>query len=369
MKTTAIGARDRKAQRGMTIIELMIATAIGLFVLLGVTYAYISNRQSYVLNEALANIQESARVISEALNHDLRMAGSTGCNPEASTFTVPGVGLAGAKQIKSGVRVSPAVSGVVGRDGGKPVLTIYGALGDGMASVSAEATSSSIPIELSASKEKLEKNMGGEGYMIISDCEKSLLFSGTISGSSITITEGGDGLGGGGETGGDIYAKGAQVFGIAPVVSGGSGVPYKAFYLGSSGRTDVAGESIRSLFYGNTGDPIHDMELAEGVDAFRICVGEENGNTIKRVPDTGTGISWEKVTMVQVDMVLSSINPRVLQEDVMYKYELCGDAGGTPSVTVKDRRMRRMFSTSVALRSKLPWVPPADSAPKEYATP
>jgi type IV pilus assembly protein PilW len=368
MKTTHIGARGRKAQRGMTqrgmtLIELMIATAIGLFVLLGVTYAYINNRQSYLLNEALANIQENARVISESLNHDLRMAGSVGCNPDETTIKFGSLSGIDKDKVRNGVEVTTD-GAATGRDGGNLRLNIYGALGGGMVSLrseaSTEASGNLIPIQSGASATKLSDTLGGTGYMVISDCERSQVFSGTVGADSITVN--------GGFGGNDVYGMGAQVFGIAPIPTGGTGKPFKQFYLGDSGRLDVDNVPIISLFYGNTGDPDTDTELAEGVDAFRVCVGEEDSNTIKPATDVSPD-GWKKVTMVQVDVVLYSINPRILQEDTPSHFNLCGDAPATPSVTVTppDRRLRRMFSTSVALRNKLSFVPKAAATPEEVS--
>jgi Tfp pilus assembly protein PilW len=61
-------------QRGISLVELLIATALGLFLLAGVFSIYLSNKKTYHYNEALARIQENARVAFLRLNHDVRMA-------------------------------------------------------------------------------------------------------------------------------------------------------------------------------------------------------------------------------------------------------------------------------------------------------
>jgi prepilin-type N-terminal cleavage/methylation domain-containing protein len=62
-------------QRGLTLVELMIAMAIGVLLLLGVSLLFTQNRQSYRQNEELARIQENARFAIEELSRDLSMAG------------------------------------------------------------------------------------------------------------------------------------------------------------------------------------------------------------------------------------------------------------------------------------------------------
>jgi hypothetical protein len=153
-----------------------------------------------------------------------------------------------------------------------------------------------------------------------------------------------------------IYGWGAQIFPIGPETN-------RVFYLKNSGRTDTAGNSIRSLFYGDETEA-EGKELAEGVEAFRVCVSEDKGGSgkVSEIRSGLTaGIDWKDVTTVQVDVVLASNNHRVLQEDVAYSFALCGDDPTTPSVTMTDRKLRRMFSVSTALRNKLKFVPKSEA--------
>lgn len=65
--------------RGFTLIELMIALVLGLFLVAGVLYVFLSNTQTYRTNEALSRVQENGRFAIEFLTSDLRHAGySTG---------------------------------------------------------------------------------------------------------------------------------------------------------------------------------------------------------------------------------------------------------------------------------------------------
>lgn len=65
--------------RGFTLIELMIALVLGLFLVAGVLYVFLSNSQTYRTNEALSRVQENGRFAIEFLTSDLRHASySTG---------------------------------------------------------------------------------------------------------------------------------------------------------------------------------------------------------------------------------------------------------------------------------------------------
>ena len=66
---------NRPGQKGLTLVELMIAMAIGVLLLLGVSLLFTQNRQSYRQNEEIARIQENARFAIDELGRDLAMAG------------------------------------------------------------------------------------------------------------------------------------------------------------------------------------------------------------------------------------------------------------------------------------------------------
>lgn len=69
----------KNRQTGISLIELMIALALGLIIVLAVTNIYLSNKATFRSQEALAQIQQNARVAFELLSHDIREAGATPC--------------------------------------------------------------------------------------------------------------------------------------------------------------------------------------------------------------------------------------------------------------------------------------------------
>lgn len=66
-------------QRGFNLIELMVALALGLIIILGASNVFLSSKQSYRTNTALSQIQENSRIAFELLTRDLRQARLTGC--------------------------------------------------------------------------------------------------------------------------------------------------------------------------------------------------------------------------------------------------------------------------------------------------
>ena len=76
--------RYLRKQKGLTLIELMIAMVIGLLLLGGTVSMFISNKRVYREQESMGRLQENARFALAEVMHDIRMAGYTGCSDNAS---------------------------------------------------------------------------------------------------------------------------------------------------------------------------------------------------------------------------------------------------------------------------------------------
>lgn len=66
-------------QGGLSLVELMIAISLGLFLIWGVTQSFLTSRQSYRLQQGVGRIQENGRMAQEFLGFDIRNAGDYGC--------------------------------------------------------------------------------------------------------------------------------------------------------------------------------------------------------------------------------------------------------------------------------------------------
>ena len=66
-------------QRGVTLIELLIALAFGLVLILATMSVYMANNQTFRQVENLSRLNENARIAFELLGREFREAGSTPC--------------------------------------------------------------------------------------------------------------------------------------------------------------------------------------------------------------------------------------------------------------------------------------------------
>jgi type IV pilus assembly protein PilW len=73
----------------MTLVELTVAMAIGLFLIGGALYVYSQSKNSYRAGDSLARLQESARFALDTLEPDIRLARYWGLNSEPARINVP----------------------------------------------------------------------------------------------------------------------------------------------------------------------------------------------------------------------------------------------------------------------------------------
>jgi len=68
-----------RANRGFGLIELLIALALSLVVILGVAQIFIAAKNTYVSQNAAASMQEDARFVLSKMIQEIRMVGMFGC--------------------------------------------------------------------------------------------------------------------------------------------------------------------------------------------------------------------------------------------------------------------------------------------------
>ncbi|MFN0160372.1 MAG: PilW family protein [Burkholderiales bacterium] len=94
----------RRMRRGFTIVEFLIAVAIGLIVSLVIGQIFIGSRESFSSQEDLARVQEAMRNASTMLARSVRVAGfrnHPGVDPNEVFTTVTGLAVEGVDNISA----------------------------------------------------------------------------------------------------------------------------------------------------------------------------------------------------------------------------------------------------------------------------
>lgn len=67
--------QSTRYQRGLTLVEILVALVISAFLMAGVIQLFIGSKQTYRSHDALSRIQENGRFALEAMSRDIRAAG------------------------------------------------------------------------------------------------------------------------------------------------------------------------------------------------------------------------------------------------------------------------------------------------------
>lgn len=72
--------------RGLSLIEILVALAIGSLLVLGLVEVFAASRAAYQMSEGLSRVQENGRFAMDYLMRDLRMVGHLGCVNDQARF-------------------------------------------------------------------------------------------------------------------------------------------------------------------------------------------------------------------------------------------------------------------------------------------
>lgn len=319
-----------QAQRGLTLVEIMVAMTLGLLLLGGVLQIFLGSRQTYRMQEAASRLQENARYAVESLASDLRAADFFGCANRLQVTNNLDPAGAGYEEFSA--------SGIMGEDGpaGTPdSITINGAFGIPLQVLPPYGPQPSAAIVVAA-----PNDLAVGDIVLVSDCTAGDIFQ---------ITGGNPG-----HTGVLVHETGAAVspgnYNHEPC-SGGNAHCLSKVYQG-----DAYVYRVQSVTYsvgaGAGGAPAlfrNGQELVEGVENMQILYGEDtddDGVPNRYLPADEVN-SMDAVTSIRISLLLRSLDDNVTQEPQTYTYN-----GAT--VTAGDRRLRRVVTMTVSLRNRLP---------------
>lgn len=114
-----------RSASGFSLVELLLALAVGLLLILGISQVAISSRMTHAAQQAAMLLQDDARFVLGKLTQDIRQAGMFGCLDVASIENAPAafdrpVGWSDS----GGSRSLTLVTADVGSEGGTPDWTV-----------------------------------------------------------------------------------------------------------------------------------------------------------------------------------------------------------------------------------------------------
>jgi type IV pilus assembly protein PilW len=106
----------RTRQRGLSLVELLVALTIGSLLLVGAVFVYTQSRNTNTVSDAIARLQENARYAMSILEPDVQLAGYYGFSNVADDFKFIAGGstaapIAAAQMQQSDVQVGALAAG------------------------------------------------------------------------------------------------------------------------------------------------------------------------------------------------------------------------------------------------------------------
>ncbi|MFB0935859.1 MAG: PilW family protein [Propionivibrio sp.] len=349
----------------MTLVEMMVAMAIGLFMTGIIAGLYINMRGSFRYQEDFARLQENGRFAMETLTRDIRMAGYNGCGNLTDFANVVNGGSNDptvTSQIPIYLNFQKPVFGYEGNSL-PTALTDAGAINiaggpDALILLGVDSSSELVVQDHQPQSSSYRVNTRTHSIktgevLLIADCSHATVFQVTGPGPGQTYVEHNDA--GGTATPGNCtkylgascsspnksyqYKPGASLFRIysrayfiAPSPSGSSRSLYA---MDMTGQTTVT--------------PPEKNELIEGVENMQVTYGlDTNGDrSADQFVAANSVANWSQVVSVRVSILAASKNDNISSTVQTYEYD-------NSSVTATDRKVRKVFTETVAVRNRTP---------------
>jgi len=333
-------------QAGISLVEILIALVISLFLLSGIVQVYLANKTTYRFTEALGRVQENGRFAIEFMVQDLRMAGFFGCalfDPEDPENIVNNLDPDGAGYDTSlhDFVLAGVIEGTEG-DGtnGSDSVTLRGSKPGHLSVVEPFSVSKSAVIFVTAN-DIVKPN----DIVMVSNCRGADIFQvtnatqgGNASKMSVVHNTGNNSPGN--------YNPDNCKGGNAHCLSQAYGADASMFRMQSVSYTIAPGASGEPALWRSENGV--NLELIEGVEELQLLYGLDTDDddfpnqfvTIDNVADTFD------IVAVRIMLMVRSIADQVVEDNQVYTFN-----GNT--VTAADRRLRQEFSTTVALRNRV----------------
>lgn len=334
-----------KRVQGFSLVEVMIAMAIGLIVIAGVTAVLISSSTIYKSASNRARVQENSRFTLGTMQDDIHMAGYMGCfniNMFPSRYTNLASGANFISDYRSvvggfeanGAGFAPALNAAIGAVGGRTplagsdVLTVRIPTGPSLPLSGAMPTATA-PIPL-ASVEGLTVG----GLAVVSDCAYANVFGVTQIPATKMVAHAANRNSSAALTRVFSNASRATVTPIATVS-----------YFVANASNNVPGN--HALFRQEGSGAAE--EVADGVEQMQLEYGVDTDNPRDNAVNqfvTANNIGAGTVVAVKVSVLLRSGENNVVRRPQAYTFD------GVVGIVPVDRHMYTPFTTTIALRNR-----------------
>lgn len=348
-------------QQGMTLIEILIAMLLGIFLLAGVLQIFLNTKQTYRMQEGLSRLQENGRFAMEFISQDLRMAGFFGClsnnfsmanvenelNDQTNFAWDISAPLMGYNDVTNAFTVISNV--VVGTD----VIAMRGLFGDSIPLIAPYSNSSQMFVDPAFNADCPSGSATtchiGE-ILMVTDCTQGTIFQATNTtdiggGSGVNVVHSINNTFTPGNsppaTFTKSYGPGSQIARLKTY----------AYYIRLNPGNQPALYRSELTTSGSATNAMSAQELVEGIEDMQIVYGVDTDadgtpNAYLAANDV-TAANWALVVSARISLLARTIDDNLSADGVPYTFN------DTTVTAPGDRRLRRAFTTTIALRNRL----------------
>lgn len=308
-------------QRGVSLIELMIALLVGLLVVGGLLQVYLSSKQGYNAQEQLARMQESGRFGMDLITTDLRRSGYWGGSVSLPLLERGDPGP-----------VAPAHACVADNSWGRMIRWRVSGRNNTNAGYGCAAG-----YDAAIASDILALRYAGPNPVAPANLNGLYLRDNTESGAIMT---------GATELNPDNQPQPVAGDNVDPVVRA---LVSNAYYVGDSGRTCPGGGPIPALMRVRL-DPASGLPLAEeiasGVERFEVLYLLDGAYVNAAAVDAADGDGWLRVRAARIWLLVRGECPEQGLTNAG-TYTLADTAPFTPN----DNFRRQLYVSTVMLRN------------------
>lgn len=354
--TDRITATTPQLKRGFTIIELLIALTIGLFILAGVAQITINSKRSYIDNREISSIHDNVRYALDILAKDFRAAGYRAC--ANASPTVANIINSSQKNNISGAFDLKAVSGIDGDNSPSEAISSLPIYSHSQGLPSSAATPDAVTLRAVANSNELSVRQHNPASAVLSTWQANSFVNGTAfiladaSCQNLTIFMGDQNTTTSNEI--KISSKNCtknlsatapfncenslSTNSQAPISPGSSVFPYVAntYFIGLSTIFANAPALKRRYINVNNGNLEYKTEeIAVGVENMQLTFGVDanrDGKVDSTFKTANNITKWDQVIAMNIALTLRSFNP-------------VGNTGQT------DGYLRKNIETTITLRN------------------
>lgn len=350
-------AKMRKAQNGLSLVELMIALALSATLIFGIFTVYLDSSRTSRVSNALARTQEAARIATDIMTRDMRMVGFQGCaDPDDVTLNIIADNPPTSDFFETTLRGWEVADGAWadGTEFDGTTIESGAVVGSDVISVQ---RGESMEIELTGNLKAVNANVQVKGddvvrfsqndIVMISDCEAADLFRISSKPSSDTWAHASNVNSSNNLS--QAYTDSARIMRFSSSV----------YFVADTGRDDAQGNDIHALYRqvnNLDGSLLQPEEIVEGVENLQIEYGELLATNNVRYRSADQVGDMSSVVALRIGMLISNADP-VRDNDDTSDYALPGEviteaSGGGAVTHPEDRRLRRTFVSTVMLRNR-----------------